>query len=298
MAFLALAVFCAFSGCGRECSEPLLMQFSRSEFAPETWLIDLGLPDFRTHLVAGWSGDEWWGGQQFSFVWGIGSSSVIRLNRYGTADVRLRFRCAPNEPPDKGGQTIATILNGVPIATTQLRPGFAIYELAVPASRLRAGENIVEFRYRYSGRPVFAGTTDARPLAVAWDWIEILERGAKPNMRTARKEKDGIVMPYRSALRFPLDLEPDGTLKIDAAEVEGAIDSKDRGRMTMTLRSSDGRLLANGGAAVDARPVRLALPLKARTSAVLELMLLEPRGGTPSATGVMLRNPRIVRHCR
>jgi hypothetical protein len=298
MVFLALVVLCGSSGCGRECAEPLLTQFPRAEFAPETWLIDLGIPDFRTHLVSGWSEDEWWGEQQFSFVWGIGPSSVIHMNRYGTAGVRLRFRCAPNELPDKGAQTITTILNGAAIATTQLRGGFAIYDLAIPVSRLRTGENTIEFRYRYSGRPGFAGTRDTRELAVAWDWIEILERGAKPHMRTPRKETYGIVVPYRSALRFPLDVEPDGALAIDALEVEGAIDSKDRGRVMVSLRSSDGALLSSVSATPDARPVRFALPLRVRTSAVLEIVVLEPRGGAPSATGVTLRNPRIVHHCR
>jgi len=271
-----LLIVIAAAGCSRECADSLVPQLPRAQFAPETWLIDFGLPDFRTHLVSGWGGDERWGEEQFSFVWSAGPSSVIRANRYGSAAVRLRFRCAP-----KGAeQTVTTLLNGEPVATTALAPGFSIHEVTVPAPRLQTGENRIEFRYR-------------NPEPVAWDWLEILEPHARPNMRTPRKTADAVIIPYRSALRYELDLAPKSVLVLDALDVEGEIDSADRGRVVVTVK---------GGqpfeASPDGKPQRIPLDVGSTTHAQLEIMVLEPPTGAPAATAVILRKPRIAGQCK
>jgi len=275
---LALFIVLAAASCRRECSDALAPHLPRAQFAPETWLIDLGHPDFRTQLVSGWGGDERGGEQQFSFVRSSAPSSVIRVNRYGAADLRMRFRCA-------GAGGVTMLVNGVTVATTALAPAFAINEVAIPASRLRIGENRIEFRYR-------------DPQPVAWDWIEFLEPRAKPNMRTPRNENDTIVIPYRSALRFELEAAAQSALVIDGIDVEGAIESNDRGRVQLTLRSQDGHTLASFNAAPGGHLARFALPLKNRTRVQLEITALAPRAGAPAATAMKLRNPRIVVQCR
>ena len=273
---LASFLVIAAASCRRECSDALAPHLPRAHFAPETWLIDLGHPDFRTQLVSGWAGDERGGEQQFSFVRSSAPASVMRINRYGAADLRMRFRCA-------GAQSVTTLVNGAAVGTTTLGPEFAIHEVAIPAARLRIGENRIELRYR-----------DPRP--VAWDWIEFLESRAKPNMRTPRKENGTIVIPYRSALRFDLEAAAKSALVIDGIDVEGEIESGDKGRVQVTLRSSDGRPLASFE--TEARPARFALPLQNRTRVQLEITVLAPRAGAPAATAVKLRNPRIVSQCR
>jgi hypothetical protein len=267
--------------CARECADSLAPQLPRAQFAPETWLIDFGLPDFRAQLVSGWGPDERWSEQQIPFVWSAGPSSVLRLNRYGQKDVKLRFRCAPKA----GGQTVATFVNGALVAETALASGFAIHEIAVPAPRLRLGENQIEFRYR-------------RPEPVAWDWLEILESHARPNMRTPHKTNDDVTVPYRSALRYELELQPERALVLDAIDVEGEIDTADRGRVVLTVRAPDRRTLATFNASPDGKPQRFSLPLAKRTRVQLEIMVLEPRAGAPAATAVILRNPRVAGQCR
>jgi hypothetical protein len=276
-----LLLILAAARCARECADPLAPKLPSARFAPETWLIDFGLPDFRTHLVSGWGADERWGEQQVAFVWSTGSSSILRLNRYGENDVKLRFRCMPKNAP----QVITTLVNGAQVAQTALAPDFAVHEIAVPAARLRLGENQIEFRYQQSG-------------AVAWDWLEILEPRARPNMRTPHKTTDDVIMPYRSALRFELDVMPESALVIDALDVEGRIASEDRGRVLMTVRAPDGRTLASFDAAPDGKAQRFSLPPAASRRAQLEILIVAPRAGTPTATAVILRKPGVVHHCK
>jgi hypothetical protein len=276
-----VVVFLFLLACHRECSDSLAAEFSRAQFARETWLIDLGMPDYRPSLVSGWGKDERWGPQRVSFVWGTHAPSVIRVNRYGTAAVRLRFRCAPN-----GEQEVTTVVNGVAVATTPLAGRFAVYDIAISGARFRLGENLVEFRYR-----------DQAP--VAWDWIEILEPHAKPNLRTPKRENDTLVLPYRSALRIPLEVMPQSALVMDAIEVQGELASTVRDRIVFTIRSATGQQIATfDSSSSDDRPKRFQLPLQRRARVVLEIAVLEPQGGAPAATAVKLRNIRIVHQCR
>jgi hypothetical protein len=274
IALLLLVIVAA--ACSRKCEDSLVPALPRAQFVPETWLIDFGLPDFRIHLVSGWGADEQWGEQRIPFVWSSGPSSVLRLNRYGQAGVKLRFRCAPKT----GEQVVTTLVNNEPVATTALGPGFAIHEVAVPAPRSQLGENRIEFRYR-------------SPEPVAWDWLEILEPRARPTMRTPRKTDDAVIIPYRSALRYELDLQPKSVLVIDAIDVEGEINGGDRGRVLFTIGDA-GR--PSFETSPDGKPQRITLGVV--HTARVEIMVLEPRSGAPTATAVILRKPRIVGLCR
>jgi hypothetical protein len=295
-----LAASLAIASCSRECTEPLASQFPSSQFVPETWLIDAGVPEARPKLVSGWSEDEMWGEAGFLFVWATGPSSAIRINRYGDANVRLRFRCAPNELPDKGQQTVTTVVAGTPVATTELRSGFNIYEISVPASTMDPGESIVEFRYRYSGRPLSPGSSDTRDLAVAWDWIEILEPRARPHARMAREDQNSIILPYRAALRFPVDGTSQRAFAADAIEVDGRAQPGTAGKVLLRLLSQERRPLASITVIPESRAIRFRFPERLHERMLLEIIAIEPHGAASAAAlGVVIRNPRIVqRHCK
>lgn len=279
-----------------ECSESLVTQFGRATFAPETWLIDFGLPEYRQYLLTGWSADERWADRRFSFVWATGPASAIRMNRYRISDVRLRFRCAPNSIPGQERQAVSIVVNGVSVTSVQLDEGFSNHEVALPATRFRIGENIVEFRYRTWGRPA-PRSVDTRDLAVAWDWIEVLESHGRPSLRSARRGEDWIAIPYRSALRFPFDEDSGAGLEVDELSVEGET-GEDPGRLQIALRSREGRLLGSFTAIPGTRHVRFRFSQSSRVNGVLEISALEPQRGAPSATAIILRNPRVVRHCK
>ncbi len=306
-AVVLLVVFVTASRCReRECSTALADQFSRAAFVPETWLIDFGLasspawtsiryPTHRDQMISGWSGDEQWGGEETSFVWAVGGSSVVHVDRFGSRDLQLRLRCRPHELAGKGVQTVTTVFNGSAVGTTTLQPGFATYDIRIPASIVRGGRNVVEFRYRYSGRPA-GGVNDARALAVAWDWIEITEHRIRPHKRLPRKETAAVAVPYRSAIRYNLNVEPKSALLIDGIDVEGEADPEDRGSVRITL-SSRGAALQTITTKPEGKPVRIEIPVERRTPVELEIAVLPPRERR-SGTFVVLRSPRLAHRCR
>lgn len=77
----------------------------------------------------------------------------------------------PGSPP----QTLSLDVNGIPQTKLVLEPGWAVYQVALPAASFRAGLNTLTFRYGYAVVParVVAGSSDERLLAVAFDAIEL-----------------------------------------------------------------------------------------------------------------------------
>ena len=86
-------------------------------------------------------------------------------------EVRMRPQRYPGSPP----QTVSIDVNGAPRVTLVLDPEWAVYRIPVPASSFRNGLNTLTFKYGYAIAPasVIPGSSDTRPLAVAFDYLAL-----------------------------------------------------------------------------------------------------------------------------
>lgn len=178
----------------------------QAELRRETRRLDLGTREAREALLAGWSIDET-ADPQTSFVWGMGEVSSLRAFWFEPEPFTMRFRCWAMVRPDEP-QILTTVVNGVVAGETVLAGDFQTYEVPVPASAIRRGENRIELRYRYTVAP---GPTDRRPLAVAWDWIAFGPHrpAPAPAFDTAAS---AVSFPFRSRLDYYLRVEPGSRL--------------------------------------------------------------------------------------
>lgn len=261
--------------CGADCTIGLL---ASAQCAPETRTVDMGFPSARGNLVSGWSADEVTSGG-VPVVRATSASSVLAFNRYSSRDVRLRFRAKAGEGAT---EMVETLLNGVSIGATTLRSDFSINELTMPAGSLLPGRNLLEFRY-------------GAPAGAMWDWVELVEPGSRPHRRESRMEGSSLTIPFRSALVFDVDVEPGMELAIDRVDIEGRIDTTDRGMVVITMTSDGGPDLPPLIEYPDGRAVRVAVPVVRRTRLMLRFTVFAPPDGAPMATAVRFSNPRIAR---
>lgn len=152
------------------------------------WLSGCGAPPVETRflnfdpestpreaLPSGWSGFES-GGPGDTFVWAQGRRAAVEV-RAGKAGGRLvRFRCWPFRWEGAPPQTLTLSVNGSPVETVGLAGEPRVYSVATPAEAWRSGANVVTFEFAYAEAPKdrVEGQADARTLAAAFDWLEIL----------------------------------------------------------------------------------------------------------------------------
>jgi arylsulfatase A-like enzyme len=195
----------------------------RAEVRPESRLFDFGTPEARDSLLRGWSVDETWEGKA-SFVWGLGHASSVRFYRFSSQPLRLRFRCHPVTWEGSPDQVVTTFVNRQQVGTTPLARDFGTYEVTIPGSAVRSGENLIEFRYSFSGSPPAGagGAGEARPLAVAWDWLALQEiPAAAIRPEAVPRAADGnLALPIRTRVGYFLEVHPHSRLRIEKVRPE------------------------------------------------------------------------------
>ncbi|RMH19741.1 MAG: hypothetical protein D6696_09930, partial [Acidobacteria bacterium] len=290
---LLLAAGLVLGGCAGEPSGTpffdLIAELPGAEIHAEARAIVFGDPAGRWHLVDGfWNQIEHDGRR--GFVWSSGPSSTVRFELLAARDLVLELEARPLRYPHAPPQTVALVLNGRPLATLGLGPRRATYAVAVPASSLVAGMNVLELRYGDVRQPrqVIAGARDRRYLAVAWYAIILREAedgggdagaaaaaGAtrpKPRVEPARGT---LFLPWGTAAEYFLELPPGSWLEVERWSLRGAAD----GRLEVVVESE------GGGAAVVAavdrttRPRRIALPGAGLVRLALRAL---PAGGAPA----------------
>jgi len=203
-------------GCGRGVPEAdlavhldLAAGLPSAEIRREPGRIDLGTPEARPHLGAGWSWDERAGadsagdgsaGDGFTFVWSLGEVSELRFFLARPRPLVVRARAFPY--PFTGGppQGVEVRVNGAPAGEVELPPGPGEIRLDLPAARLQAGDNLLTFHYRRVLDPsAVGGSPEDRRLGVGWDWVEV-GAGAGPAVGAGEPRADGdlLFLPWGS----------------------------------------------------------------------------------------------------
>ena len=150
-----------------------------AEFLQEVAVVDVGSPEARRHLAAGWYDDE--GGVDGpSFAWSEGDASVIEFLLLEIRTIDAELRCQPFVAPEMGDQVVTPLLNGHELPKISLGSGFAGYRLKLPERFLEEGRNRLRFQYRFAVSPRELGqSSDWRRMAVAVDSLRF-EDGDNP----------------------------------------------------------------------------------------------------------------------
>lgn len=145
---------------------------SESELEPIPTLVhafDLGSPTARSHLLSGWSGDEY-SADGFNWIWATSQQAqfTVDLDLGVPYSMTIRARHMPNP---QTSQTMEVILNGASIGSCVLTDEFTSHRFTLPLELVRDTNHLV-FQFAYAVSPT--GDTpshDARALAAQVDWI-------------------------------------------------------------------------------------------------------------------------------
>ncbi len=173
VAFLALVTV---AGWATSCRAPTPVPLERVPLAgfaaalrtmAENGVLDPGEPASRTALGEGWGPAERSAATRFS--WGAGPLSRLSFELVAARDLELRLRGWSYPFAGGGEQRVRLAVNGEPVGEAAVGPTATELRFSVEASRVQAGENILELRYaRWNDRPGEA------PWAVAWDRVRIV----------------------------------------------------------------------------------------------------------------------------
>jgi len=133
--------------------------------------IDFGEPTSRPYRAEGWDAEEEIAGRRANWASATQARVLVRLPE--ARDYRVHFAAMPFAVPGQV-QTATPVVNGqTRLAPITLADGWQEYAFGVPATALHAGMNDVVFEFAYARRPHDVnGSSDMRPLASAFDWIE------------------------------------------------------------------------------------------------------------------------------
>jgi hypothetical protein len=277
----ALAILGCAPPDGPEVAYDLVHGLSVARLVEPTVRLDFGTEEARARLGAGWSWNER-AGDGTTFVWGTGAESVLRLSLNGLRPAELRLRAfAFERAPGSDPVTVEVLIDDVPAATVELAGTFAVRRLPVDPSLWAPTDSVLRLRYRPEPEP--ASDRDRRPLAAAWDWLELAaaERAGAaggPVQAGARSLRLGA----GQRLDYPVDLEPGSRLTLTGVRPRPAalaIGLATQGRPPRTLRLGE--------------HLEADLGVERFTPAILSL-LADP-GALPEGASLVLEGPRVVR---
>ena len=127
------------------------------------------------HLVSGWSGWEKTS-QGDTFVWAQAREARLRVTNAGGSDRVVRLRAWSFDWPGAPEQAVTLLVNGTRVDTVPLGPEARVVTFVAPRALWRSGENDLRLDFGRADAPKdrAAGSADARTLAAAVDWLEIL----------------------------------------------------------------------------------------------------------------------------
>lgn len=159
-----LALALAATGCGRA--------------LPETRFLNLDPESSAGALASGWSGFEKTP-EGDTFSWAQAREARATVLADAASDRLVRFRAWPFRWEGSPPQAVTVSVNEVRLGTLTLGDGPRVYSLVSPGPAWKPGPNVLTFEFTYAEAPKdrIPGAADTRPLAAAFDWIEIVPLG-------------------------------------------------------------------------------------------------------------------------
>jgi arylsulfatase A-like enzyme len=264
--------------------------FPSAQAPAESALIDFGTPAAHAYLLDGWSTDD----ERRSFVWAVGESSSIRLFIGEPRQLAFVVRCWPFTWEKGPIQTITFIVNDHPVADLRLHHNSSEYRVAIPAEALLWGENRVVFRYAYSQRPmdVIPGSTDARPLAVAWDSLSIKGVRSVPTPRVQTDDHGAaLIVPFASQVDYYLPIAPGSELAIDGISPSGSTATLGDGSyLQVELQTVGSDTQQTAELQQTAKPSRIPVPVSAQQLARISFRAVRAEH-SGAADGLQVKHP-------
>ncbi len=236
--------------------------------------LDLGEVGTRGPLRSGWSYSE--RRPEGSFVWGIGSESILEVESAKPSDLVINMEANPFPAPEP--QVVTLEFNGAEIEEYALRDDDPLpVSIFVSQEHVLAGSNRVKLRYsRFRkakdrlGRPL-------RRYAVAWDRIRITQ--------PSRLERSGenLYLPAGETLVMVFESDGETHLSLDGLLGEGEVQAIEVVRSS--IEGDGGEVLL--GKLVPSSPATMRI-----TKAPGETRLLLRAFGSPGS-GFRLLAPKI-----
>ena len=132
-------------------------------------------------LTAGWSGFEALPSGD-TFVWARAREAQVTVVASDSVDRLVRFRVWPFRWDGAPPQTLTLSVNDVRLDPLTLSgDGPRVYATTAPGPAWKVGANVLTFAFAYAEAPKdrIPGASDPRPLAVAFDWVEVLPLAAE-----------------------------------------------------------------------------------------------------------------------
>ena len=151
---------------------PIHLGESPAALWPDDYMIDFGAN--RAYVVlSGWSVNERWG--DTTAQWSIDRESSIYLYLRAPMERILEMRVLPLTYPGSRPQIVSVYVNGILQERLTLEGRWRQYQMRLPAGDLRAGLNVISFKYSHVAQPakVLPGSSDSRRLAVAFDYVAL-----------------------------------------------------------------------------------------------------------------------------
>ncbi len=264
---------------------PLVAFAAALRVSAETTTIDLGETAAGASLREGWGPPE--PGPVSIFRWGAGPLSRVTFELVAARELELRLRGWSYPFLAGGEQRVEVRVNGQPVDERALTSTSTAWAVAVPAERVRAGENVLELRYaRWNERP------DEAPWAVAWDGLRFAASDSRDTAAGAvaiDAAEGSLTLPAGTAAEATLDLPAGARLAWDAVEPTGGA------RLEVAVE----------GEAEESEPVVAGAEraLRAQSGGSLELTAVHPglarfalrslgRQGEVTVRGVRLEQPQ------
>ena len=127
------------------------------------------------NLASGWSGFEKTT-EGDTFVWAQARTAVLRVASRGDGDRLVRFRAWPYRYAGAPPQIVTLFVNDAQVESSAMGDGPHVYAFLAPKAAFRQGPNELRFELTYAEAPKDreAGGGDARTLAAAFDWLELV----------------------------------------------------------------------------------------------------------------------------
>ena len=171
--------------------------------------IDFGDKKYQPLLLSGWFEPESY--KDKSWVWAVSQVAKVEmlLSKKESKARELAIRCMPFLLNKKEIQNIDLFINGKKIHTISLKPGFNTYSIPLAKGSLIKGRNVFSFCFSHLQSPYLLTkeTTFKRPVAVAFDYLQIGEKGySDENISKKISSPDGknILQPLDSEAVFNL----------------------------------------------------------------------------------------------